>query len=507
MSEYYRNDLAFRAAALLERRRREEIKKRDRYKYDPLSYIVDVLGVSRNTLDWDLIPGYRKHKYDGTPNPIKKALDAIGQSRWVGIEAATGTGKTFLLACIAAWFYDTFENSVVVTTAPKEKQLALHLWKELVKFKPKIPGYLGKLCIRRYEGRDDWLIVGFVAGQKADEESATKAQGFHAEHLLIIVEETPGVPEPTFTAFQNTLTSPHNLMIAVGNPDHQMDNLHKFCLQKNVEHIRISAYDHPNVVLDNPEFIVGAQTRVGLERLRMRYIDRNNPLYLSRARGICPKQSIDSLIRLEWLIAARDNQNKEIQGMRALGVDVANSVDGDKAAIAEGIGNKLISVEDFQCPNANQLGEMVAIRMASKKIAPEHVGIDGVGVGAGTVNTLFAKGLNIVDIQSGAAPVKTDNEVESFNNLRSQMWWKLRTDLENGLIVFPDDIDINELFADLVSVRWTIRNGKIIIESKEEIKKRLGRSPNKGDAVVYWNWVRSGKHTNRATKGGQLLTI
>jgi hypothetical protein len=33
-------------------------------------------------------------------------------------------------------------------------------------------------------------------------------------------------------------------------------------------------------------------------------------------------------------------------------------------------------------------------------------------------------------------------------------------------------------------------NGVIKVESKEEIKKRLGRSPNKGDAVIYWNWVR-----------------
>jgi hypothetical protein len=41
------------------------------------------------------------------------------------------------------------------------------------------------------ENRDDWLAVGFVAGVKADEASSTKAQGFHAEHMLMIIEETP----------------------------------------------------------------------------------------------------------------------------------------------------------------------------------------------------------------------------------------------------------------------------------------------------------------------------
>jgi hypothetical protein len=37
---------------------------------------------------------------------------------------------------------------------------------------------------------------------------------------------------------------------------------------------------------------------------------------------------------------------------------------------------------------------------------------------------------------------------------------------------------------------WTTRNGKIAVESKDDIIKRLRRSPNKGDAAVYWNWVR-----------------
>ncbi len=55
------------------------------------------------------------------------------------------------------------------------------------------------------------------------------------------------------------------------------------------------------------------------------------------------------------------------------------------------------------------------------------------------------------------------------------------------------------MIADLVTPKWFVRNGKIIVESKEDIKKRLGRSPNKGDAAVYWNWVRN--------QGGFELTI
>jgi hypothetical protein len=38
---------------------------------------------------------------------------------------------------------------------------------------------------------------------------------------------------------------------------------------------------------------------------------------------------------------------------------------------------------------------------------------------------------------------------------------------------------------------WTTKNGKIVVESKEDFKKRLPgrRSPDKGDSWVYWNWI------------------
>ena len=48
----------------------------------------------------------------------------------------------------------------------------------------------------------------------------------------------------------------------------------------------------------------------------------------------------------------------------------------------------------------------------------------------------------------------------------------------------------DDIYADLLTPKWNINNGKICIEKKEEMKKRLGRSPNKGDAVAYWNWAR-----------------
>jgi hypothetical protein len=492
-------NLQIAAEAELELRKRkiERIKntelQRSYYRQNPVDYFVDRLGFKRESIDWLLLPEYHRHKWDGNINPLKKILDLLSAgTRRIGVESATGTGKTKLGAGIVLWFLECYENSLVVTTAPKQDQLLLHIWKEIGKMFAEFGiGDLTTLKLRMKEDSNAWAAVGFVAGVRADEESATKAQGFHAEHMLIILEETPGIPQPIITAFQNTAGSPHNIILALGNPDHQLDTLHRFCALPNVTHIRISAFDHPNVVLNNPSFVPGAVSKDGLDDMLWRYGSADNPLYLSRARGISPGQSSDSLIKLQWCVDAVDEKNRErsilLNGEKALGADVANSEAGDKAAIAYGQGAVLLEVNDFHCPDSNQLGKRdIYFKMNEEKISPDRVGVDAIGVGAGTVNALKEMEVKVISLIGSGAAIKQKGE-EEFNNLRSQMWWQMREDLRHGEIILPND---NELISDLTTPKWSIKNGKIIIEGKEEIKSRLGRSPNKGDAAVYWNWVR-----------------
>ena len=473
-----------------------ENERRYYYRTNPVNYFVERLGVTRETIDWSVLPEYRNHTWDGTPNPLVAVLNALAEWRWVGVEGATGAGKTFLAAGIMLWFLETWPNSLVITTATKESQLKVNLWKEAEKLHGKFGrGDFKSLLLRMKPPAEEWSARGFVSGIRAGEVSSTRTQGFHAEHMLIICEETPGIPEAIMTALQNTCQSKHNLILALGNPDHQMDQLHKFVVQPNVVKVRVSAYDHPNVVCRR-NIVPGAVTSEGLVRLRSRYGSEDNPLYLSRGRGICPAQSEDSLIRLEWCYAARDRANdaKALEtigrGRTCLAVDVANSEGGDKAAIAEGpTGGRLVKVVDFQCPSSNQLGHKVALRMRQDHIKAEEVAVDGVGVGAGSVNILKEEyGLNVETLTGGC--VDRPGETEQFVSLRAQMWWKMREDLRLGRVVLPDD---EELFADLVTPKWGVRSSKIWIEDKLEIKKRLGRSPNKGDASVYWNWIRETK--------------
>lgn len=492
------------------------------YQQDPLGWIETVLGVPRETLDWASNAGYASHQWDGTPNPIKAVLSALARGESVGVESATTTGKTFCAACAVLWFLACFKNAIVPTVAPKEAQLELHLWKEIGKLWPRFQAAYPQaekshLRIRMTPGEDVWSAVGFVAGVGAEEVegSATKAQGFHAEHMLIVFEETPGIKPAIMQAFKQTCRAPHNLRLGLGNPDNQHDELHKLCTSARVTHIRVSAFDHPNVVLDDPSFVPGAVSRQGIEDARTDD-GEDSDLFKSRVRGLSPRQSLYALIRQEWLdaAAARFEMAKNVPQPKAtryaLGVDVAQSEHGDRSAVARWYGNRLVGIDVQPCPNATQLGRTTWILAQELGCAPWHIGVDPIGVGAATVNVMdelasasntsgWDSGWGVQRLNGGASPLTRASkapdgsdmdwigDANSFKNLRGQMYWQLREDLRHGRIAVPK---IDSLHRQLTTPTYEIRGGVVIVESKDDIKKRIGESPDAADAVVYGNWVR-----------------
>jgi hypothetical protein len=221
----------------------------------------------------------------------------------------------------------------------------------------------------------------------------------HAEHMMLVYEETPGIPVPVLEAGENTATAPHNIRLAVGNPDHQLDALHLFghdqfgAVRPGVKRADLGARS-PEPRHQRPE----RRPRRGVVEVRAapaREVRRGARASTSRASaGISPAEALDALIKLEWVQAAQKRWLDESQravltaGKRALGVDVANSEDGDEGAIARGKGSFCFEVEAFPCPNANDLGFRVHLEMNEQQIEPENVGVDSVGVGVGTVNEL-----------------------------------------------------------------------------------------------------------------------
>ena len=95
---------------------------------------------------------------------------------------------------------------------------------------------------------------------------------------------------------------------------------------------------------------------------------------------------------------------------------------------------------------------------------------------------------------------RTADRQLAFANMRAESWWRFREALDpdqegESPIALPPD---SELIADLVAPRWRLTPRGILVEGKQDIVKRLGRSPDKGDAVVMaWShgasWVTHGE--------------
>ena len=152
---------------------------------------------------------------------------------------------------------------------------------------------------------------------------------------------------------------------------------------------------------------------------------------------------------------------------------------GDLSVIAIVDDNELLPLHVFKKMDTMELtGNLIALY---KRFKPVDIKVDVIGIGAGIVDRLREQGYPVNPVNVSSAP----NNTELFMNLRAEIWWNLRELLDPNNkrnIVFPDD---EELFADLAAVQFKYNSrGKIQIEEKEEMKKRIQRSPDRGDAVA-----------------------
>ncbi len=118
------------------------------------------------------------------------------------------------------------------------------------------------------------------------------------------------------------------------------------------------------------------------------------------------------------------------------------------------------------------------------EVAPLHV--DPIGVGASVLDHLEAfVGPRVIPVNGASASTETDFSGQlRFVNKRAEVWWKMREALDPTRpvkVALPRD---QRLFADLAAPRYRVTARGIQVEPKEEIKRRLGRSPDRGDAVV-----------------------
>lgn len=195
------------------------------------------------------------------------------------------------------------------------------------------------------------------------------------------------------------------------------------------------------------------------------------------------------VIPTAWVLAAQErwkNTPKPTVTLRSVGVDVAHGGD-DRTSIAKLYGtwfDDILSYPGVETPRGADTANLV-IRAMGKENAP--IGIDAVGYGASAAEYLEdAPGLQILKINAGSGSDEVDKSGKfGFVNLRAEMIWKFREALDpegdENMCLPPS----RKLRVQLCSMRYQLRSGKYFIEPKEDIRERMGESPDDAEAVIH----------------------
>jgi hypothetical protein len=326
-----------------------------------------------------------------------------------------------------------------------------------------------------------------------------------------------------------TSAGSNNLILAVGNPDSQTDSLSQFIsmFPGKVRKIRISADDHPNIVLGKnhlgQDHIPGAVSRAGKAmRLEKAGGNENNPLYLSRQRGIVPKSTTNKPFNYQYFWQCVE-WHEEYQNAGAIAldnskntiaIDPSHSHSGDTSGVLYGKANKVLLFAEFFSEDVEAIAENVLFKQAYLELNgyPNYniptgedfdckvFAIDSNGVGAGTYDALKRKAksevraMNHSNVDKTAIPMDNGKPAYDFNSGRSQWLWQLSQDLKNRNIIIaePDKQKVLELFRQLeaTDIDRSKGIGKIAFLSKDEVKAKISRSPTFADVLIYWNWAR-----------------
>lgn len=415
-------------------------------------------------------------------------LDDLAEHPRVSVRSGQGVGKTALEAGAIIWFLTCRPYAKVIATAPTMQQLYDVLWAEVAKW---LNNSLIKDLLKWTKTKI--YMIGDEERWFATAKTATKPenmQGFHEDHMLIVVDEASGVANAIMEAILGTLSGWDNKLLMCGNPNNiegVFYDSHTSDRDRYKTH-KVSSYDSKRTNREN------------IEMLLEKY-GRESDVARVRIFGEFPKGSMDSLISLETaeLAAETTLNNTETNSPKVIhiGVDVARFGD-DATVIFPRVGMKSLKYKKYH--KQDTMATSGHVLKLAKKLLAEYpsakkvfIKVDDTGVGGGVtdrLNEVVADEklpFEVLGVNNGSSA--TD---EYYDNLGTQMWGALKELLEENMtneiqgkapvIQIPNDAS---LIKELSTRKYKMTSrGKIRLESKEDMKKRNLGSPDIADALT-----------------------
>lgn len=451
------------------------------------------------------------------------------------------THNSYIAARIALAFLLLKPGSIVITTAPTWRQVKDVLWREIRTALGNSPYELITKPANQVgiELAADWFAVGLSTN------GAEKFFGYHADDILVIVDEASGVEDEIFTGVDAVTPNKNAHVLMIGNPTNPEGRFYKAFSSDFVKTFTVTAFDTPNFTangIKNIDDLLRIFTAPsGVEPLdHLTKVDKtlknpkpglqqpstvfrryhewgpDHPNWESLIMAQFPSQSEFSLIPLN-LVEKSQEVWKQIQVMDKLKTSIKpEDIELYKEyvkhqewkIVREGTLNYGVDVARFGSDRTVLTGrrggyveKQTAWAKLDTKITTDMVidemnledwravvTIDDTGVGGGVTDQLVHRKADNPNYHYRTIPINFSegtNFPDKFFNLRSEMWWYLREKFINHQIAIPDDEDLRD---ELVAIRFKYvgkENNIIRIESKDDMKKRLkGKSPDRADSLL-----------------------
>lgn len=454
-------------------------------------YYDDPAGWARNCIQWPA--GQELAPYQA------EIMTQLASNSKAAARGPHGLGKTTTNALLVLWFATTRDTAGVdwkiATTAGAWRQLEKYLWPEIHKWAKYIRwDVVGRARFSRQELLSMNLKLHHGAAFAVASDDPQLIEGVHADEVLYIFDESKSIPADVFDAAEGAFSGSGTGALRAyalatstpGAPSGRFYDIHQ--RKKGFEDWWVR-----HVTLE--ECIAAQRVNQGWAEARASQWGATSGIYANRVLGEFHSSDEDGAIPLAWVELAHERwavwqENPPPLEPTTVGVDVARS-GNDKTSLA--LYDAPVITELRRAALADTMETTGRVAGLLRSSPPRKAVVDVIGIGAGVVDRLRELDLPVDAFNASTASTKRDRSGElGFTNLRSAAWWHLREMLdpayEPTLALPPDDL----LTGDLTAPTWRVMSGgRIQIEAKDDIRKRLGRSPDDGDAVVMAVWEAS----------------
>ena len=421
----------------------------------------------------------------------REIIKSVQSNRRTAVKASAMSSKThtagLLVHCFLLDAKARGETAYILTTAGSWDHVRTVLWREIrahhknssrVSNNVFPDGVGGELLQVEFRLDEDRQAIGLSVDDPGN------FRGHHAQRMLIIVDEASVPEQELFDVIETMMADENCRLLYISNPTSQsgafFDAFHR---NRNLFNcISISAFDTPNIK-EGKKIIQGLATRQWVDDCRAQWTE-DSPLWEAYILGEFPTMADDNVIALS--LVERAINNIGLGGHRVVALDLARKgSDSCSLCVLDGHIFRPLDVWGGQ-ELTTSFAKLKQAYLAAGGEAHVTPVVDDTGFGLGGGSYELLKDLIDISVVPFIAGAKARDE-ERYANVRTESWFLLRAALDEGILQLPDDERLKE---ELIAPKFKfVAKGKYQLESKDETKKRLGRSPDRADSVVMAWWV------------------